>query len=578
MSDFDTAPIAAIATAPGRGGIGVIRVSGPTLERLVLCLFNQALIPRYAHYLPFNDVEGNVIDMGLAILFKGPQSYTGEDVLELQGHGGSAVLNRLLTRVLEAGQSDGVRLAQPGEFSLRAFLNNKIDLAQAEAVADLVDATSAAAAKAAIGSLTGQFSIKIKQVTQSIVQLRTLVEATLDFPEEEIEFIEQYQVKEKLNDIEIYVQTLLTTSRSSLALKDGLRVVLVGEPNVGKSSLLNALCGESIAIVTDIAGTTRDRIAQDLNIDGVPITLVDTAGLRDTADQIEILGIERTWQEISQADVLLHVVDVSSQYKTSIETKIETNIEISTKSDTKTNTKPGTKVDTESDTESDTKADTKANINYGLKNIPIEENLYINKATVEDKLQLNQYVTNNNEHQRWLKLNRSQPYLLNLTLINKCDLMTQQQLLDLDNLSTDHVTHVEGRRKHQSNVCDKNNDNIHNDNTHNDIHNQNHNNFIYVSAKTGQGLDILKSKLLAAAGRTVGESSPWQGRTRHIHALEITLNHLTQAQNHLSFNGVELDIVAEELRLAHHAIGEITGKFYADELLGEIFSNFCIGK
>ena len=463
MSDFDTAPIAAIATAPGRGGIGVIRVSGLNLEPFVLRLFNQQLTTRYAHYLPFNDINGVVIDVGLAIFFRAPHSYTGEDVLELHGHGGSAVLNRLLTRVLEVGQTESVRLAQPGEFSLRAFLNNKIDLTQAEAIADLIDATSIAAAKAAAGSLTGQFSQKIEDVLKGIVQLRTLVEATLDFPEEEIEFIEQYQVKEKLHRIESSVQSLITSSMSSLALKDGLRVVLMGEPNVGKSSLLNALCGESVAIVTDIAGTTRDRIAQDLNIDGVPITLIDTAGLRETNDKIEILGIERTWQEINQADVLLHVVDASDPS-----------------------------------------------------------------------------ITSYKDHQSWLDSNTNHHYLLNLTLFNKSDLCVEETLSAGIKESDKHI--------------------------------------IYVSAKTGLGLDDLKTKLLAAAGRTIGESSPWQGRTRHIRALNLAQKHLLQAREHLFFDGVALDIVAEELRLAHHSLGEITGKVYADDLLGEIFSNFCIGK
>jgi tRNA modification GTPase len=470
MSSFDTAPIAAIATAPGRGGIGVIRVSGLTLEPLITELFSQTLTPRFAHYLPFKDINGEVIDLGLALFFKAPHSYTGEDVLELHGHGGSAVLNRLLTRTLEAGQPNGVRLAQPGEFSLRAFLNNKIDLTQAEAIADLIDATSVAAAKAAAGSLTGQFSEKIKNITQAIVHLRTLVEATLDFPEEEIEFIEQYQVKQKLTTIDHLVQTLIKTSTSSLALKDGLRVVLMGEPNVGKSSLLNALCGESVAIVTDIAGTTRDRIAQDLNIDGVPITLIDTAGLRDTVDQIEILGIERTWQEINQADVILHVIDVSNQ------------------------------------------------------------NVVINK-----------------QYQKWVSIGINHRSLLNLTLLNKCDLV-------------DHQAHNHTANKSSHSSEDHNND------------------CIYVSAKTGLGLDALKAKLLTAAGRTLGESSPWQGRTRHIRALKIAQTHLLHAQEYLFFEGVSLDIVAEELRLTHHALGEITGKIYADDLLGEIFSNFCIGK
>jgi tRNA modification GTPase len=455
MSDFDTTPIAAIATAPGRGGIGVIRISGPTLKQFTERLLGQTLTPRMAHYLPFIDSDGVAIDVGLALFFNSPNSYTGEDVLELQGHGGSAVLKRLLERVIEVGKTEGIRLAQPGEFSLRAFLNNKIDLTQAEAIADIVDATSVAAAKAAAGSLTGQFSEKIQTIAQSIIQLRTLVEATLDFPEEEIEFIEQFQIKNKLSILKSSVSKLIETSNSSLALKDGLRVVLVGEPNVGKSSLLNALCGQSVAIVTDIAGTTRDRIAQDLHIEGIPLTIVDTAGLRDTNDKIELLGIERTWQEVNQADVLLHIIDASGNGQ-----KLMNNL-------------------------------THASIN-GFK------------------------------------------HCLNLTVFNKIDLLSQK-------------------------ISIKNNQ-------------------LLVSAKTGFGLDELKTKLLAAAGRTLGESSPWQGRVRHIQALEKTFNHLLQADDHLSVEGIALDIVAEELRLAHDELGAITGKVYADDLLGEIFSNFCIGK
>lgn len=470
MSMFDAAPIAAVATAPGRGGIGVIRISGSNLLAFTERFFGQQLTARYAHYLPFNDANGEPIDLGLALFFQAPHSYTGEDVLELQGHGGSAVLSRLLLRVLEIGKLEGLRLAQPGEFSLRAFLNNKIDLTQAEAIADLVDATSTAAAKAAAGSLTGQFSIRVHQLSDLIVQLRVLVEATLDFPEEEIEFIEQYQVKEKLQKIEIGLKNLIKNSNSSLALRDGLRVVLVGQPNVGKSSLLNALCGQSVAIVTDIAGTTRDRIAQDLNLDGVPITLVDTAGLRQTEDIIEKLGIERTWEEISDADVLLHVVDA---------------------------------------------------LNHDVHNIANSSlNLFEGSPTVEST--------------KLAKQNYDDKKQLKLILFNKSDLLAQPPLSD-----------------------DK---------------------YLFVSAKSGLGLDVLKSKLLGAAGRSVGESSPWQARARHIDALKKAEIHITHATKSLTFKNIALDLVAEELRLAHESLGEITGKMYADDLLGKIFSNFCIGK
>lgn len=463
MNNPDSTPIAAIATAPGRGGIGVVRISGSSLSAFTTRLLGQVLKPRHAHYIPFQDNEGQTIDVGLAIFFPAPHSYTGEDVLELQGHGGSAVLNRLLSHVLDVGKSERIRIAEPGEFSLRAFLNNKIDLTQAEAIADLIDATSTAAAKAAAGSLTGVFSEHVKQVSESMTALRVLVEATLDFPEEEIDFIEQYAVKSKLSVIQSQLNTLINQSQRSLALKDGLRVVLVGEPNVGKSSLLNALCGESVAIVTDIAGTTRDRIVQDLNLDGIPITLVDTAGLRQTDDVIENLGIERTWAEVHQADVLLHVFDAQT--------------------------------------------------------------VLGNNAQVAPSLSpdlLNQ-----------LNASKSSK-LLHLTLLNKSDLVAHTTL------SNPHI--------------------------------------VMVSAKTGLGLDVLKEKLLSAAGRSVGETSSWQGRARHIHALSIASDHIDVAFNHLSSQSLALDLVAEELRLAHHALGEITGVVYADDLLGKIFSEFCIGK
>ena len=304
-------PIVAIATAPGRGGIGVVRVSGPDLGPFTFSLLGKNLSPRHAHYLSFPDENDHPIDQGLAIFFKHPHSYTGEDVLELQGHGGPAVLQQLLKRCLSVGQEYRLRLATPGEFTQRAFLNDKIDLAQAEAVSDLIDATSEAAARAAVSSLSGEFSRRIHALSTLIIQLRMLVEATLDFPEEEIEFLEKYQARQKLNDMLSDLENIISQSRQGMVLREGLHVVLAGEPNVGKSSLLNALAGKDLAIVTDIAGTTRDKVSQVIHLQGVPITIIDTAGLRETSDIIESIGISRSWSEISTADVVLHLIDAT---------------------------------------------------------------------------------------------------------------------------------------------------------------------------------------------------------------------------------------------------------------------------
>lgn len=449
---LNSQPIVAIATAPGRGGIGVVRVSGPHLGPFIFKLLGKNLTPRHAHYLPFHDENAVAIDHGIALYFQNPNSYTGEDILELQGHGGPAVMQQLLRRCLAVGTEFDLRLADPGEFTQRAFLNNKIDLAQAEAVADLIDATSEAAARAAASSLSGIFSERINLLATSIVQLRLLVEATLDFPEEEIEFLEKYQARSKLNSIRQDLDQIIAQSRQGLVLREGLHVVLAGEPNVGKSSLLNALAGEDLAIVTDIAGTTRDKVTQIIHIEGVPITIIDTAGLRDTSDLIESIGISRSWNEIKKADVILHLMDA---------------------------TKPTSHLDDKIDS------------------------------------------------------TRSRQSIV-LSVMNKIDLLDKTATLPKEAIG--------------------------------------------ISARTGLGLNHLKKKLLEIAGWNPGQESPWLARQRHVDALEQARMHLSLAHEHAAESDRVLDLFAEELRLAHDALGNITGRMTPDDLLGEIFSRFCIGK
>ncbi len=456
MTHSVSQPIAAIATAPGRGGIGIVRVSGPSLGPFIFALLGRTLAPRHANFGPFPDAEGQAIDQGISIYFAAPSSYTGEDVLELQGHGGPAVMQALLKRCLRVGQPYGLRLAAPGEFTLRAFLNDKIDLAQAEAVADLIDASSETAARAAMASYRGDFSKRVDNIANQIVELRMLVEATLDFPEEEIEFLEKYQARARLISIQNELGDVLVQSQQGMVLREGLHVVLAGEPNVGKSSLLNALAGQDLAIVTDIAGTTRDKVSQVIHLDGVPITVIDTAGLRDTDDKIEALGIARSWAEIERADVVLHLLDV--QHPTSpLDSKIESH--------------------------------------------------------------------------------RSARSVV-LSVFNKCDLVDSNTLSVLNN----------------------------------------HQEALFVSAKTGDGLAALRARLLALAGWQPSQESPWLARQRHIDALTSAQEALRCAQAHADQNDRVLDLFAEELRLAHDHLGSITGRMTPDDLLGEIFSRFCIGK
>lgn len=446
------APIAAIATAPGRGGIGVVRISGADLSGLVRRLFQRDLTPRHAHYLPFKTVDGELLDEGIAIFFRGPHSYTGEDVLELQGHGGPAVLRRVLDSCLAAGRDLGVRLAEPGEFTRRAFLNDRMDLAQAEAVADLIEASSVAAARGAMASLSGEFSARVNDLSDRIIHLRMLVEATLDFPEEEIDFLEKYQARPTLDALAGDLSALIAQARQGVILREGLHVVLAGQPNVGKSSLLNALAGDDIAIVTPIAGTTRDKVVQEIHIDGVPLHIVDTAGLRETEDTVESIGIARTWQEIERADVILHLQDA---------------------------TQPGDELD----------------------------------AQITARLP---------------------PRTPVLKVFNKVDLLPESFTAGPGELG--------------------------------------------ISAKRGAGLDALRAELLQIAGWNPGAESPWLARERHLHALQEAAEHLELAAAHASQDDRVLDLFAEELRLAHDSLSSITGKFTSDDLLGEIFSSFCIGK
>jgi tRNA modification GTPase len=463
-------PIVAIATAPGRGAVGIVRVSGSSLAPLIESIIGSPLRPRYAHYGPFREADGRVIDQGLALYFPAPNSYTGEDILELQAHGGPVVLQLLLARCLEAGASQGLRLAEPGEFTQRAFLNDKLDLAQAEAVADLIDASTEAAARSATRSLSGDFSIQIENLAERIVRLRMLVEATLDFPEEEIDFLEKADACGQLREIRAAVALVIGRARQGALLREGLRVVLAGQPNVGKSSLLNALAGAELAIVTPIAGTTRDRVSETIQIEGVPIHVTDTAGLREESkaqDDVERIGMARSWESIGSADAVLFLHDLTRIHETEYQ-----------------------------------EAD--ALIAQRLKTVETARLLQVfNKAD------------------------------------RGVDAYTRK--------SVDHF--VTGSES-----------------------------VIRISAKTGEGLDALRKLLLERAGWQASPEGVFIARTRHVNALEVAAEHLALAEAHSQQADGALDLFAEELRLSHEALQSITGRFTADDLLGEIFSRFCIGK
>jgi tRNA modification GTPase len=435
--------IAAIATAPGRGGVGVVRVSGPEITPLASAIIGRVPKPRHATFARFLDGEGGVLDEGIALVFVAPHSFTGEHVLELQGHGGPVVLDLILQRCLALG----ARLAEPGEFTRRAYLNGKLDLAQAEAVADLIDAASGEAARSAMRSLSGAFSARIAELVEALTRLRMLVEATLDFPDEEIDFLRDADAFGRLDTIDASLRAVSAQAKQGVLLREGLTVVLIGQPNVGKSSLLNQLAGFEAAIVTEIAGTTRDTVRAAIQIEGVPLHIIDTAGLRETDDPVERLGIARTWDAVEKADVALLLVDAA----------------------------------------------------HGVGE---------REAAILQRL----------------------PQVTRLTIHNKIDVTAESP-------------HAAGDE-------------------------------VWLSAKTGAGVELLRDRLLEAAGWQTAGEGVFMARARHVDALDRAARHLAAARE----AAAQLELFAEELRLAQAALSEITGEFTADDLLGEIFSKFCIGK
>ncbi|KLN98114.1 tRNA uridine-5-carboxymethylaminomethyl(34) synthesis GTPase MnmE [Moellerella wisconsensis] len=454
MQTNDT--IVAQATPPGRGGVGILRVSGPKAAAVAEIVLGKIPKPRYADYLPFKDENGTTLDQGIALYFPGPNSFTGEDVLELQGHGGPVILDLLLKRILSI---NGLRIANPGEFSERAFLNDKLDLAQAEAIADLIDASSEQAARSAMNSLQGVFSGQVHQLVEALTHLRIYVEAAIDFPDEEIDFLSDGIIEAKLNEVIAELNTVRSQAHQGSLLREGMKVVIAGRPNAGKSSLLNALAGRDAAIVTDIAGTTRDVLREHIHIDGMPLHIIDTAGLRESTDKVERIGIERAWQEIEQADRVLFMVD-------------------------------GTTTD----------------------------------AIEPEKI--------------WPEFIARLPESVPVTVIRN---------------KTDITGEVSGFTQFGDYSL------------------------IRLSAREGEGIELLRDHLKESMGFESNTEGGFLARRRHLQALNVAAEHLQGGYQQLvvARSG---ELLAEELRLAQQALSEITGEFSSDDLLGRIFSSFCIGK
>ncbi|GAC12679.1 tRNA uridine-5-carboxymethylaminomethyl(34) synthesis GTPase MnmE [Aliiglaciecola lipolytica] len=448
--------IVAQATAPGRGGVGIVRVSGPLAKTVATEVLGRTLTPRKAEYMPFMDEHQQILDQGIALFFQNPHSFTGEDVLELQGHGGQIILDLLIKRILLIPK---IRMARPGEFSERAFLNDKLDLAQAEAIADLIDASSIQAAKSAMRSLQGEFSTLINQLVERVIHLRMYVEAAIDFPDEEIDFLTDGKVAKDLTEIIEQIQKVRQQAKQGSLLREGMQVVIAGKPNAGKSSLLNALAGRDAAIVTEIAGTTRDVLKEHIHLDGMPLHIIDTAGLRESSDRVEKIGIERAWQEIQKADRVLFMLDSCDS-------------------------------------------------------------------------------TENDPYKIWPEFMQKLPKNMGLTLVrNKVDLSGES--IGFEQHGTTPV--------------------------------------FRLSASLNKGVDALAEHLKECMGFEQNAEGQFIARRRHIDAIERASEHLEIGHQQLHEN-MAGEILAEELRLTQQALNEVTGEFSSDDLLGRIFSSFCIGK
>ena len=545
----DKRPICAIATAPGQGAIGVVRVSAPEPDIITALAADilgpeRRLVARKAAYGPFLAADAQPIDYGLALWFPAPHSYTGEHILELQGHGGPVVQQILLRRVLQVGAAFGIRLAEPGEFTERAFLNDKLDLVQAEAVADLIEASTEQAARSATRSLQGVFSRQIDDLAEQLLTLRMLVEATLDFPEEEIDFLQKADAAGRLARIDDTLRRLFDTAQSGARLRQGLNVVLTGAPNVGKSSLLNALAGAEVAIVTPIAGTTRDRVIEQISIEGVPINLIDTAGLRDTDDPVEKIGIQRTWAEIEKADVVVHLRAAD---------------ELAREDGNQT---PG--------------ATGQGN---GKKAVPA-----IIPADAGTGSSPEQRPGQGQTGSAPLDISRLEAAIearvpasaRRLTVINKIDLV--QGAGQLASGMSDRASHAQLSADESSSSPSASRMSPVTDTPASEAETPSSSEILRLSARTGQGIEAFRRKLLDIAGFQPGQEGVFIARERHLQALAEALTHLQNARQHVSLGDQALDLFAEELRLAHQALGRITGAVTADDLLGVIFSRFCIGK